>query len=270
MTPAPAEAGAHTVYGFTVDEEARILRLEDRREYDAALAEAWLRNANPPHRARMALALGRIGPHAAEQPAIVAQLVSLVSDDDVKVRETAAFALGQIGDLAGADALVQLAGDANGEVAAEAVEALSKLAAKIKLARYAPFADAARPEGVRVRAIRFLFRFRNDEASAIAMNALGASSSAVRQAAAYSLARFPYAAARPRLELLANDADTLTRMYAMTALGRIAAPESLPHSPIRSRGCEPMRWWPSRALRRRTQRRSTARSWRRTRCASST
>src|SRR5205807_6477524 len=130
------------------------------------------RNGNPPHRARMALALGRIGPHAAERAAIMAQLVSLVSDDDVKVRETAAFALGQIGDPAGADALIQLAGDANGEVAAEAVEALSKL--KFPLARYASFADASRPEGVRVRAIRFLFRFRSDEANAVAANALGA------------------------------------------------------------------------------------------------
>jgi cyclophilin family peptidyl-prolyl cis-trans isomerase/HEAT repeat protein len=212
------------VYGFTVEEEARVLRMEDRRELDAVFADAWVHNANPLHRERMALALGRVGPHAFERPVIVAQLVALAGDREPKVRETVAFALGQIGD--GADALVQLAGDANGEVAAEAVEALSKL--KAPLARYAPFADASRPEGVRVRAIRFLFRFRSDEASAIAMNALGAPSTAVRQAATYTLNRFPYAAARGQLELVANDPDTLTRAYAMTALGRIGAPESLP------------------------------------------
>src|SRR5262249_31289210 len=55
----------------------------------------------------------------------------------------------------------------------------------------------------------------------------GAPSQAARQAAAYTLNRFPSAAARAQLELLANDPDTLTRVYVMTALGRIGAPESL-------------------------------------------
>src|SRR5207244_1855623 len=127
-------------------------------------ADAWIHNANSLHRARMALALGRVGPHtfvdangngqrdADEWQAGVAELIFLVGDPDAKVRATAAFALGQIGDVAGGDALVQFAGDANGEVAAEAVEGLSKLAAKVPLERYAPFADAAKPEGVRARA----------------------------------------------------------------------------------------------------------------------
>ncbi len=221
--PAPA---APQVYGFTVEEEAHVLRMEDRREYDAAFADAWARNANPLHRERIALALGRVGPHALERQAILAQLTALAGDAEPKVRVNVAFALGQIGDQSGADTLVRLAGDANGEVAAEAVEALSKL--KVPVARYAPFADASRPEGVRVRAIRFLFRFRTDEANAIATGALGSPSAAARQAAAYTLNRFPSAAARAQLELLANDPDTLTRAYVMTALGRIGAPESLP------------------------------------------
>ena len=239
--PAPAEAGAHTeAYGFTIDEEVRVLRMEDRREYDAALADAWIHNGNALHRARMALALGRIGPHTfddangngvrngGERQVGVTELGFLVGDPDPKVRANAAFALGQIADVHGLDAIVQFAGDANGEVAAEAVEALSKLAAKIPLTRYAPFTESGKPEGVRVRAIRYLFRFRADEASAIAMNALGSPSPAIRQAAAYSLARYPFAAARPRLELLINDPDTQTRAYVMAALGRVAAPESLP------------------------------------------
>jgi len=212
------------VYGFTVEEEAHVLRMEDRREYDAPFVEAWVKNANVLHRARIALALGRIGPHAFERPAILGHLLALASDPEPMVRTNVAFALGQIGD--GTDALVRLAGDANGEVAAEAVEALSKL--KVPLSRYAPFTDASRPEGVRVRAIRFLFRLRTDDANAIATAALGAPSTAVRQAAAYTLNRFPSAAARAHLELLANDADTLTRAYVMAALGRIGAGDSLP------------------------------------------
>src|SRR5437879_5249071 len=60
--PAPAPQ-PQTPYGFTVEEEARILRLEDRREYDAALVQQWVHHPNSLHRARIALALGRIGPH---------------------------------------------------------------------------------------------------------------------------------------------------------------------------------------------------------------
>src|SRR2546423_1690170 len=65
--PAPAPPLAATrspeqePYGLTVEEEAAILRLEDRREYDKARAAAWIHHENPLHRARMALALGRIG-----------------------------------------------------------------------------------------------------------------------------------------------------------------------------------------------------------------
>src|SRR5262245_27092605 len=138
--PAPVQPAAPEVHGFTVEEEARVLRMEDRRDYDAAFIEAWTHHANPLHRARMALALGRVGPHIAARQEVIGQLVALVGDEDPKGRETAAFALGQSG--AGADTLVKLAGDANGEVAAEAVEALSKLAQKIPLAQYSPFTNA--------------------------------------------------------------------------------------------------------------------------------
>src|SRR3954447_13045079 len=71
-TPAPT---APAVYGFTVEEEARVLRMEDRREYDAAFVEAWTHKPNVLHRERMALALGRIGPAltGAERQAALAQ-----------------------------------------------------------------------------------------------------------------------------------------------------------------------------------------------------
>src|SRR5690349_24151593 len=60
-TEAPAQTGP---YGMTVADEARILALEDRREYDQALVAQWVQHPNPLHRVRIALALGRIGPHA--------------------------------------------------------------------------------------------------------------------------------------------------------------------------------------------------------------
>jgi cyclophilin family peptidyl-prolyl cis-trans isomerase/HEAT repeat protein len=237
--PPPAPA-APAVHGFTIEEEARVLRLEDRREYDAPMVDSWIANPNALHRVRMALALGRIGPHtfvdangngvrdAGERQAGVAQLASLVSDPDANVRATAAFALGQIGDATSVDALLQFAADANGDVAGEAVEALSKLAAHVPLPRYAAFTSAQTVEGVRARAVRFLFRFKSDEASAIAADALASPSPRIREEATYALARRAYAGARPRLELLINDPNHQTRANVMSALGRISSPESLP------------------------------------------
>ena len=215
-----------------------MLALEDRREYDAALVEAWIHHPNPLHRTRIALALGRIGPHTFidsngngerdtnERQAGVEELGALLKDPEANVRVAAAFALGQIGDLAATDTLTQFATDVDGDVASEAVEALSKLAPRLPLSRYTPFTAEAQREGVRAHAIRYLFRFRSDEASAIAAGALGAARPAIRQEAAYALARRAYPPARAQLELLLSDPDPQTRAYAVRALGGIAAPES--------------------------------------------
>jgi cyclophilin family peptidyl-prolyl cis-trans isomerase/HEAT repeat protein len=235
--PVPTEP---RVYGFTAEEEVRILQAEDRREYDPSLADWGIHHPNPLHRARMALALGRIGPHTfvdtngngvrdeGERQAGVAQLVSLVRDTDANVRATAAFALGQIGDPASVDALLQFASDTDGGVAGEAVEALSKLAAYVPLARYAALTGTQPAEGVRARAVRFLFRFKSDEASAIAADALASPAPRIREEATYALARRAFAPARERLELLVNDANPQTRANVMSALGRIGSQESLP------------------------------------------
>jgi cyclophilin family peptidyl-prolyl cis-trans isomerase/HEAT repeat protein len=241
--PAPAlapvaEVMPPRVYGFTPEEEATLLRLEDRREYDPVMAHEWLAKPNALHRQRMALALGRIGAatfvdsnhngeHDANEHQVgVDDLAPLVSDDDPAVRTTAAFALGQTGDVAAAESLFRMAHDADASVAAEAVEALSRLAPKIALARYAELTRDTR-EGVRARAVRFLFRFRSDEAMAMAAATLEASAPVIRRESVYALSRRAYAPARERLELLITDPDTLTRAYAAGALGRIAAPESL-------------------------------------------
>ena len=228
------------MHGFTIEEEARVLQLEDRREYDAAIVDSWIANPNALHRVRMALALGRIGPHtfidangngvrdAGERQSGVAQLITLVSDPDANVRATAAFSLGQIGDETSVDALLRFAADSDGDVAGEAVEALSKLAAHVPLARYTAFTGGQVPEGIRARAVRFLFRFKTDEASAVAADALASPSPRIREEATYALARRGYAGARSRLELLINEPHPQTRANVMSALGRIGSPESLP------------------------------------------
>jgi cyclophilin family peptidyl-prolyl cis-trans isomerase/HEAT repeat protein len=240
------------VYGLTVEDEATILRLEDRREFDPALAEAWLNNPNPLQRNRMALALGRIGPHTfvdanhngerdpGEHQAGVDLLGRLVTDSDRNVRETAAFSLGEIGDASGIESLMRLAHDTDPAVAAEAMEALSKMAAQVTLARYAEFTGESWPEGVRTRALRFLFRFNSDDAGAIAAKALDSNVESIREAAAYSLARRGYAPARAQLEILLGDKDADVRAYAAGALGRIGDKQSI--GPLIASSHDPHPW----------------------------
>ncbi len=235
--PSPPPA----VHGFTIDEEARVLMLEDRREFDAAMAKDWIANPNALHRARMAMALARIGPYTFvdtnhngekdpdERQAGVDELISLVHDSDRTVRETAAFALGEIGDPSSVDTLFDFAHDTkDAGVAAEAIEALSKLSANVPFARYTELVGPSEREGARARAVQFLFRYNSDDASELAATLLGDRSELIRQMAAYALARRTYAPARARLELVLTDTSVLTRAYVAAALGRIAAKESLP------------------------------------------
>ncbi len=215
--PPPTPAPPAEPHGLTIEEEATILGLEDRREHNAEVVNAWVAHANPLHRLRIALALGRIG---AITKMGVPELTKLATDSDRRVREMTAFSLGEIG--SGSEVLFTLAADSDAGVAAEAVEALSKLAAdKTLLPRYIAIADNASTEGVRARAVRYLFRWDDDTASEAARRALSSTSSAVRQEGAYALARRLYAPALQELLLVMTDPNTLTRAYATTALGRI-------------------------------------------------
>jgi cyclophilin family peptidyl-prolyl cis-trans isomerase/HEAT repeat protein len=225
-TAPPPEPVEQPVQGLTLEEEASILRLEDRREFSPETVSAWTAHQNPRHRARIALALGRIGT-ASAPPELLSALTGLQSDPDIDVRRTTAFALGEIGNAAGIDALLVLARDQeHADVAAEAVEALSKMAAAVTLERYRDLTAPEQREAVRARAIRFLFRFDTDDASSVAAAALEDPNVLIRREGAYALSRRVYAPARAKLELLINDPDTLIRTYSARALGRIAAPES--------------------------------------------
>ncbi|HYO78946.1 MAG TPA: peptidylprolyl isomerase, partial [Thermoanaerobaculia bacterium] len=222
------------------------LALEDRREYNPALVAEWVRHENSLHRRRIALALGRIGPHTfvdtdddnEQTPGIelragVTELMTLSSDPDRSVREMVAFSLGEIGDVAGTSTLLKLTSDPDAAVAAEAVEALSKIAddpafRREGLPRYIWMTNEQWPEGLRVRAVRFLFRLPAAQADPAAITALASTSPAVREAGAYALSRRAAPTARPPLELLMSDPGVLTRAYAAAALGRIAETASIP------------------------------------------
>jgi cyclophilin family peptidyl-prolyl cis-trans isomerase/thiol-disulfide isomerase/thioredoxin len=220
VAPPPPEQD----YGITIEEEARLLQIEDARQYDANFVSGWVQHPNVLHRVRIAQALGRIGGHAG---AGVTELTALANDPDRRVREMTAFALGEIGDAAGLETLFKLAGDTDIAVAAEAAEALSKLGGNPAflangLTRYLALTEETKPEGLRARATRFLFRIDRDEAREAAVRALASPSAAVRQEGAYALSRSAYAKAARQLELLLSDRNVLTRAYATRALGQIA------------------------------------------------
>lgn len=239
-SPAPVAPPIPTgPYGLTPEEEATILRLEDRREFDRQLSDQWASHPNELHRLRIALALGRIATATfddrdgdgekdpQETMAGVDILTRLGGDGSAEVRRTAAFSLGETGDPAAVGALIRLANDPeHADVAAEAVESLSKVAAHVPLEAYAALTRSEVRPAIRARALRFLFRFDNDAASALAASLLDDPSVDIRREAVYTLARRKYAPARARLELFRTDPDTLSRAYAVRALGRIAAAES--------------------------------------------
>lgn len=111
----------------------QILKAEDSRTYDAKL-EALLKSPNAAVRVRAALAAGRIGDAAA-----VPALVKLLNGDaSEKVREMAAFALGEVESIDAADAIrialgetakAQMPGAEKANVRGRLVEAAGKIAA---------------------------------------------------------------------------------------------------------------------------------------------
>jgi cyclophilin family peptidyl-prolyl cis-trans isomerase/HEAT repeat protein len=111
----------------------QILKAEDARRYDVAL-ENLLKSLNAAVRVRATLAAGRIGDKAA-----VPALVKLLNGDaSEKVREMAAFALGEVESIDAADAIrialgetakAQMPGAEKANVRGRLVEAAGKIAA---------------------------------------------------------------------------------------------------------------------------------------------
>lgn len=110
----------------------QILKAEDSRTYDAVL-EGLLKSPNAAVRVRAALAAGRIGDKAA-----VPALARLLNDSSDKVREMAAFALGETESIEAADAVrialtetarAQMPGQETANVKGRLLEAAGKIVA---------------------------------------------------------------------------------------------------------------------------------------------
>ncbi|CAN5704314.1 hypothetical protein BH20ACI4_BH20ACI4_19790 [soil metagenome] len=209
----------------------QISRAEDELRYDKVL-EDLMKNSNAEIRRRAALAGGRIGNEAA----IPALTNLLENDKDENVKETAAFAIGEIESIKGADAILKVLNNLknNPSIRARAVEAAGKIAAanakdeKSKALgeailqnltfenekRSAPF------ENVIELGLTAVLRARPAEAEQTLVKFIEAYTPQIRANALNTLTRLRAKNANKQArELLQKDADAIVRANAARVLG---------------------------------------------------
>ena len=209
----------------------RITQAEDERRWDKDLHDL-LSHRNPAIRKRAALAAGRIGNEDS-----VAPLISLMKEDaDADVRAMAAFAVGEVESLAGADALVEVVKNSNerGELRARALEALGKIAAALPAEQQtrqrelgAVIRDALEVESTQsanrltvLLGLTAALRSRPANAGPTIAKFLSSPDARVRSDAANALARLRLKDGNDQLrKLLTTDPDPNVRANAVRVLG---------------------------------------------------
>jgi len=205
---------------------AQIVMLEDQRNPDMNLFQDWLEDENPLVRERALLALGRIGVQDRPDPYYSSIVEILEKDRDAAVRAMAAFALGEIEDHAGADALIAAFAVRDETVRATAAEAVTKLQGKPGAQALANLIRTDESDLVRERALLYSFRLESDLTAKEAMRILHEGPEALRWPAAYHLMRHKRASMRPwKTEFvakLAEDADPRIRKAAASFIRHLS------------------------------------------------
>jgi len=205
-----------------------ITKAEDERRWDDDLRKLFS-DPNAVTRRRAALAAGRIG----NEDSITALTGLLEKDNDPAVRSMAAFALGEIESLTGADALLAVLKNttAHAELRARAVEALGKIAAALPRAQEArqrelglAILNALKAETLNQQAILLglaaALRARPAGAGPVIAKFLAHSSPRVRSDAANALARLRLNDGNTQLRsLLTADLEGNVRANAARVLG---------------------------------------------------
>ncbi|HEX8433436.1 MAG TPA: HEAT repeat domain-containing protein, partial [Longimicrobium sp.] len=213
-----------------VDATARLLRIADRREYDASVLETAAASPDAGTRRRAALAAGQIHDRRA-----LPLLGRLLADADTSVAASAAFAIGQVADSAGVALLVPVL-DA-GRVATaptvvgEAAQALGKLRTTAARRAIESFLLAAPRTGPGVReavapALLAVYRFPRPADAAPIIPWLQSQDTAIRWRAAYALTRRPDPRGSAALFAHATDPDPLVRSFAVRSLTAALADSS--------------------------------------------
>ena len=208
----------------TTEKIAAIIHLEDQRLAGGDL-ETYLADDSTRVRARAALALGRIG---GEQAARL--LMDRVSDPEIEVARTAAFAIGLTDRHEHASTLADLAGDLPSSVAACAVKSAGRLADSTTADVPELLVGYLTHPAPEVReAVCYALFYAGAEERADDLVALldGEENSRVQYAALFALSRLGIATAADVYARFQADADPEIRMLAVRGLGRVNTPEAL-------------------------------------------
>ena len=203
------------------DAEPLLVSIEDRRFFDVSVLNAALASADPPVRARAALAAGRIGDEKA-----AGLLSRTFQDPSADVRESAAFAAGILGVPALSTSLAPLLADPEDRVAARAAWSLGFLEApegRQALLEALKTAPASR----RAPVLFALWRFPTPEVAAAAAVYAADPDDAVRRSALYALSRRPQEVSRPTLTACLRDPDTAAAALCARALGLLGGASSI-------------------------------------------
>jgi cyclophilin family peptidyl-prolyl cis-trans isomerase/HEAT repeat protein len=222
------------------DAVTEILKAEDARRYDAVLEKSLSETPEDKYVVRALLAAGRIGDERA-----IPGIEHLLKDGSPKVREMAAFALGEIESLKAADAILtvlQSPGTPD-TVRARAVEAAGKIAAANAGTANAPpesknpkvvelgnaILDTLEAEEARrekqsketvILGLTAALRARPEGSDTVVALFLTNLDPRIRAGAANTLARLRAKNANPALRgMLMSDADPIARANAARALG---------------------------------------------------
>ncbi len=234
-TAPPGPAPVPEVELEDLDERALLLLLADRKSYEP-LAFAKALGGGEELGRQAAWAAARIG-----DPRGGVVLESLLGDASVRVRRTAAFALGELGESGhpeggydGSKSLLGTLTSEDRETGRLAVEALAKLGVPLETV-VARLIEAPSEEFF-PRLLPSLFRFEGPAVVRWAEQGLeqdepglaeGGQAGALRAMAAYALGRSPLPEGVPHLRPLLADADPWIRGWAARGLGTVGDRDDL-------------------------------------------
>jgi HEAT repeat protein/cyclophilin family peptidyl-prolyl cis-trans isomerase len=201
-----------------IDDIARLVMLEDRRDFDEASLTRLLTSSHPEVRRRAVQSIARLA-DSRGRPLVTA----LLQDRDTAVAATAAFAVGQLKDSAAVTTLGNLLTTAPVTVAAEAARSLGKIPtpeARIVLADYLASATAnARTAPVIGEALFAIGRNPTRGEIAPIVRWTTSANEEIRWRATWALFRPRDPVALPELMRLSKDPSGHLRSWAVRALG---------------------------------------------------
>lgn len=224
--------------GVSIVRLVEIVKAEDELRYDKTL-ESFMKHPNPHLRKRAALAAGRIRNEDA-----IPSLTRLLDSDVADVQQMAAFAIGEIESIKGADAILNVLSKAgsNSDVGSRVIEAAGKIAATDRNHEKSKLLGKAILEKLEIEAakksrqsddvillgITSVLRARPKDAESTVAKFLDSANWRIRADALNTLARLRAKNVNARAkELLVNDENPIVRANSARVLGAAADENSV-------------------------------------------